>query len=182
MGALTAVIFDANKQTPLTHSKKNALSTIIGTFCNVMGIPGIDNVSADEEALVHSELTDSTNIEEIMEESGEENDNGEDSSVISGVKNPKIQKSTNKKHTSNVVLDMLIITGNDTNSMVSAVTGVEISTTAQSDISVASAMIGVDGMASATADMEGEIIAQECTSIASVMTRVEAVGTEISTL
>eukprot|EP00957_Ditylum_brightwellii_P161630 12306292-Ditylum_brightwellii.AAC.1 len=88
--ALTTGLFDANKWTPLTYSKENVISTIIAIFCNALGIPGIDNVSADEEVSVHSELTNATNIEEIMEERHEENDNGEDSSVISRVKNPKI--------------------------------------------------------------------------------------------
>eukprot|EP00957_Ditylum_brightwellii_P020521 1547341-Ditylum_brightwellii.AAC.1 len=43
-------------------------------------------------------------------------------------------------------------------------------------------MTGVEGMASATADVGVETTAQECTSIASVMTGAKAAGKETSAL
>eukprot|EP00957_Ditylum_brightwellii_P027645 2089502-Ditylum_brightwellii.AAC.1 len=81
-----------------------------------------------------------------------------------------------------MVHDMLTTAGTDTNSVASAVTGVEVSTTTQSDISVVSAMTGVEGMAFVSADEKVETTAQECTSIASVMTGVEVAGKETSAL
>eukprot|EP00957_Ditylum_brightwellii_P179369 13664454-Ditylum_brightwellii.AAC.1 len=58
--AIVAGLFDANNWTPLSHSKKTFFATPVENFCDAMGIPGVADVSATDDASVTSEIMEAS--------------------------------------------------------------------------------------------------------------------------
>eukprot|EP00957_Ditylum_brightwellii_P196953 15005027-Ditylum_brightwellii.AAC.1 len=110
--------------------QEKSIATIVENFCDAMGIPGVANVSAANDASATSEITESSVRGEEVTDNEEEDNN----SVVLGRKNPKsaIQERTNQMRqqleAANNTLakreqDQLPNHSEDDTSMTSAVTG-----------------------------------------------------------